>query len=133
MRSLNSGKRTKEMRAQPEIIEKIKLKGKAIEGKFAGLNVWAFIQRNIKAHPEAMLKTLERMQAQADTIRDPWPWAEAVLKIENQNFNERDYMAEHEGDKNIFAEILKRLELLAKEKQSPREEDRHERMRKDWD
>lgn len=70
-----------------------------ITGLFPGFNPHAFISKNIQSHPEAIIKTISRMIEEKDSIKSPWPWAEAVLTEESKRFSFNDTMKEHEERK----------------------------------
>jgi len=89
-----------------------------IASAFKGFNPYAFIQTNLKAHPEAIIKTLSRMIEDKAEIISPWPWAEHVLKIESQNFNEKDFQKTTEKDKSIYDELLSDIKELHAKKQT---------------
>ena len=100
--------------------EHLKKLCKILESSFKNFNPYQFIQKaiNLKIHPEPIIKTLSRMIEDKAEIISPWPWAEHVLKIESQNFNERDFQNSTEKDKSIYDELLSDIKELHAKKQT---------------
>jgi len=85
---------------------------KKIQGKSNGkktFNMYQWIQFHIKkqSHPKAMLKVGQGIFDLWESIKDPWAYAEKVMRVENGNFNERDRVQEHEKIKADFTVWLK--------------------------
>lgn len=87
-----------------------------IKNTFKGFNPYAFIQKNLKTHPEALIKTFSRMLEDEDQVISPWPWAEHVLNVESQNYNEMDFQKASEKEKNIYSELLEGIRTLNEER-----------------
>ena len=100
--------------------EHLKKLCKILESTFKNFNPYQFIQKaiNLKIHPEPIIKTLSRMIEDKAEIISPWPWAEHVLKVESQNFNERDFQNSTEKDKSIYDELLSDIKELHAKKQT---------------
>lgn len=69
-------------------------------------NGWKFAQKNCTAHPQAILHVLEQIAKQGDVIKSPWAYANKVLHIESQNYNERESVQAHEAMKRMFNEMF---------------------------
>lgn len=57
---------------------------------------WVQKQANLKRHPEAVLYALQRLNTEWKTIKNIWAYLESIMKIENGNYNEREYISENE-------------------------------------
>jgi len=67
-------------------------------------NPYAFIQKNNRGHPGAILKTLRGLLKQWETTKNPWGYVNAVMKTENQNYNEKDFVRESRAFNKQLAE-----------------------------
>ena len=66
-------------------------------GRDKKINLYEFVQRAINkggVHPEALIKILEQLDKSWNKVKNPWAWLESRLKVENQNFNEKDFQIE---------------------------------------
>ncbi len=86
-----------------EICKQIKSNKTLQEKNFNG---WKFAQKNCTAHPQAILYVLEQVEKQGDVIKSPWAYANKVLHIESQNYNERETVQAHKITKRLFAEMF---------------------------
>jgi uncharacterized protein YdaU (DUF1376 family) len=86
-----------------DMCEKIKTNKTLQEKKFSG---WKFAQKNCIAHPQAILHVLEQIAKQGDVIKSPWAYANKVLHIESQNYNERETVQAHKIMKRLFMTIF---------------------------
>lgn len=66
-------------------------------------NPYAFVQQNIRGHPGAILKSLQGLLKQWGTTKNPWAFVNAIIKTEDQNYNEKDRIQAHEQLKQEFA------------------------------
>jgi hypothetical protein len=76
-------------------------------GRSGEFNAYAFVQKavgQIKAHPGALIKVLEGLDRNFDSIEKPWAWAMSALKVEDGNFHEQDFRAEAEEFKAKWKE-----------------------------
>ena len=92
-------------------------------GRIKAVNVYAFVQKAIAkghVHPKALVKILEQLDESWSKVKNPWAWLESRLKVENQNFNEKDFQNESAQFRSSWVEwsksdeaksILKHLEL----------------------
>ncbi len=57
-------------------------------------NPWAFVQNwaNQRGHPSAICDALSALATRWSDIEDPWPFADAIMKTRNGNYNEADHM-----------------------------------------
>ncbi|MBA7559096.1 hypothetical protein ES708_00709 [subsurface metagenome] len=86
----------------PELPQQINELCKDLSGdKF---NPWQWVQKNSKEHPKALLCVLERMKKEWSMIKSPWPYAQKVIAVEGQNYNEQDAMETHEALMKEFEE-----------------------------
>lgn len=86
-----------------EICKQIKTNKTLQEKKFNG---WKFAQKNCTAHPQAILHVLEQVKKQGDVIKSPWAYANKVLHIESQNYNEHETVQAHKLMKRLFADMF---------------------------
>lgn len=86
-----------------QVCTKIKRNQTLQRKKFNG---WKFAQKNCNAHPQAILHVLEQIEKQGDMIKSPWAYANKVLHIESQNYNERETVQAHKIIKDLFAKIF---------------------------
>lgn len=86
-----------------EICKQIKSNKTLQRKKFNG---WKFAQKNCTAHPQAILHVLEQVEKQGDVIKSPWAYADKVLRIESQNYNEHETVQAHKIMKRLFAEMF---------------------------
>lgn len=71
-------------------------------------NPYEFAQKNCsKVHPQALLHVLEQIKKQGTMIKSPWAYANKVLHIESQNYNERETVQIHKILKQMFDEMFK--------------------------
>ena len=76
---------------------------KMAEGRDKAFNPFAFIQANVRSHPLALLRVLERIAKEQALITTPWGYANKILAVENGNYHEADAIAAHEEMKRQMA------------------------------
>jgi len=64
-------------------------------GKQFDANQWVGKHLKQKSHPGAMLKALISLGDNWDGVKDPFAYAERIMKIENGNFHEQDAISEN--------------------------------------
>ncbi len=76
-------------------------------------NAYQWIQNGVnkQVHPGALDKTLQGLIKQWDSIKDPWAYAESIIKTLNGNFNEKDSVKMHEQFKAGWVELLSNEKL----------------------
>ena len=65
-----------------------------------------------KAHPGAVDYTLQQMTIYWEKIDNPNGYATGIMKKENGNFNEREYIEDHEQVKKDYADFIENSEEL---------------------
>ncbi len=65
-----------------------------------------FLQNHNRCHPEAMIHTLEAILKANGEVKNPTAYCEAIIKIENQNYNERDHIKKAGEFKKVGAFTL---------------------------
>lgn len=76
-------------------IHEAKILGKGARRPF---NPYQWVQQRTKkpVHPEAIAHVLKRIEREGPVLKNPWGFADKVLDIESQNYNERDAIRAHE-------------------------------------
>jgi len=98
---------------------------KRIQGKSNGKKAfnfyqWIQIQIRKQAHPAAMIKAGNGLLDYWDTVNNPRGYLDGIMKVENANANERDWIAEHEKIKkewqawesNLSSETRKKFSIV---------------------
>ncbi|MFP4087739.1 MAG: hypothetical protein ACLFUL_13200 [Desulfobacteraceae bacterium] len=96
-----------------ELAESIKASCVDLESIFSDngkrFNPYQWVQSKLKeqAHPQAIDDSLSGLltMTKGDTIKDPWGYADAILKTKNQNINEFKAIGEHELTKKENDEV----------------------------
>lgn len=77
---------------------------------FPEVNAWINSQKKKNKNNKAILHCLE--SCLKNKPKDPWPWSNSAMRIENQNYNEQDHISESNKYKqepsqisNIFKKI----------------------------
>lgn len=75
-------------------------------------NPYQFVNQkfNQKNHPGAVNETLQALIIYWSDIKNPWMYANAILKTVNGNWNEKDYIDKHENIKKEFAVFVSESE-----------------------
>jgi hypothetical protein len=84
---------------------------------FPNFRLNLFLQNHNRDHPEARLHSFQSLitaHEKGIEIKDPMAYCEAVIKIENQNYNARDFYAGEEKGKVDFSSIAEGLKQLNK-------------------
>lgn len=91
-----------------KIVKRIDVICKKIESmNLRYFNPYEFAQKNCsQAHPQALLYVLEQIAKQGTLIKSPWAYANKLLHIESQNYNERETVQAHEILKKFFNEMF---------------------------
>jgi len=104
----------KPQHSNPDLLKQIAIKAKSLEGRWPGFNPFAWIQRNIKANPNAILHSLSRLAEDNGRVENPWAYANSVLKTEGQNYNEKETIKKHEETKAFFKDFVDNLKAVKK-------------------
>ena len=82
---------------QCETIKKLKRK----DGIFNPY-MWVQTQVNISGHPQAILDSLKGLINFWDTVKNPWTYANSIIKTKSQNYNEKDFINQQKEFKKEF-------------------------------
>lgn len=67
--------------------------------KIVGFNPFQYVQKNNDKHPKAILFVLEALQLRQGLKEPfkvgPWPYANKIMAVEHQNYNEKDSVTAH--------------------------------------
>ena len=76
-------------------IHDAKILGKGAKRPF---NPYQWVKQRTKksVHPEALAYVLRRVEREGPVLKNPWGFADKIMEIECQNFNERDAIRKHE-------------------------------------
>lgn len=87
----------KDILKQCEIIKKLKQK----DGIFNSYT-WVQTQTNISQHPQAILDSLKGLISYWHKVKNPWTYANSIIKTKSQNYNEKDFISQQEQFKKEF-------------------------------
>lgn len=67
--------------------------------KIPSFNPYQYVQKNSNKHPKAILFVLEalrfRQEVEIPYTIGPWPYANRIMAVQHQNYNEKDSIAAH--------------------------------------
>jgi len=87
----------KDILKQCEIIKKLKQKN----GIFNPYT-WVQTQTNISQHPQAILDSLKGLISFWKTVKNPWTYANSIIKTKSQNYNEKEFISQQKEFKKEF-------------------------------
>lgn len=94
----------KQQKALLDICEKISTKiNKAV------FNPYQFMNSHKTANSGAIFHVLNRIYKESAVLKGPWAYGVKILKVENQNYNEKDYVAWSEKEKAEFNKFVRSL------------------------
>jgi uncharacterized protein YdaU (DUF1376 family) len=79
--------------------------------KWPRFNVYLFRQKNMKKNTDAIIHALNQTYRLC-TSQNPGRYAQEILDKESGNFNEKEYLKENEGNKELYSGIVEAIKKI---------------------